>query len=187
MRNLALRVEAVIVSILTIAGLLMLAACPAGAQQAQSTEYGTAGAWIISRRTHDCSMTTGYDNQVGLQVRLDQRRGEAALILLDPSFRSLVEGREYSLDVYFQSGTRLIERYPESTFMPLLGDSPRAVASVFHSYELLPDLAANDTLIIMRGTAIVAKLSLADSAAAITLLRACAAQVARENPSDPFE
>ena len=181
--ELLLRIEAAVLLLAMLAQPVTFATAAFG--QA-APDFRVAG-WIISQDEHGCRMTNGYDNGQGLEVRLDHRLGEAATILVDPSFKSLVEGKKYSLDITFQSGKTLRDDFEDVTFMPLVGASANAVAARMDAYEFLPALARNDSIIILRGNAFVAKLSLKGSAEAVRALKHCARAVANVNPSDPLE
>ena len=181
--ELLLWIEAAILLFFTI---VQSAAYATAAFGRTPSEFSVTG-WLIAPDEHGCRMTSGYNTGQGIQVRLDQRLGQAAFILFDPSFKSLSDGKEYSLDIAFQFGRTLRDAFEDVTFMPLVGADTTAVAAVMDSYEFLPALARNDSIVILRGRALIAKLSLKGSAEAVRALKQCADAVAKSNPSDPLE
>lgn len=132
-------------------------------------------------------MVAAFPREVFLFIRFDDRRDEATLVLVDPSFVSAKEDREYPLDVTLGAGSKILSRFSERTFLSVqVGDRP-GIATMFQGRDFLSIVERAEGLSIMRGGSSVGHFSLYGSRRGAALLRQCAKEVSAKTPSDPLE
>lgn len=148
-------------------------------------EPANVAGWQVTRGDHDCRIGMVYDRMVVLSIRFDARLNQVTMIVSDPAFQSLRQGDAYPIDVHFLG--RRNQSYPGVTFMPMVGgDAPIHEVAALFDRTILDDLSASESVMALKGNAIVANLPLQGSSAAIVALRRCAVDVAQSNPSDPL-
>lgn len=148
----------------------------------------TVDGWRIFTIERGCALATTFEGETTLHVLFEPRSDDATVGIFDPSFRSLKSGDEHRLDVTILSRGRVVGSYESVKFTALETEDKRpGISALFAGGDVLGDLAAGSTLVVMRGDTLVTSLNLDGSAKAIARMRDCAWKVERENPSDPFE
>ena len=155
------------------------------------TEYGRNGRWLINKKEHGCEMMTGRYSQRGgkptiLHIAVDDRISTVTMTFSEPTTKSLKEGEKRSIEVRFLRANSLNKEWGSSEFVVTgTGEDGTFFAKRFTS-ELLDDIGESRGILFYYEDTILQAYPLEESANAIVKLRQCAAEVARDNPSDPF-
>ncbi|MDB5696861.1 MAG: hypothetical protein JWN21_2404 [Sphingomonas bacterium] len=142
--------------------------------------------WTLFKNEDDCALVRSYEGDTLLRVAYTDGLNDGYVTIADPAFKSIEQGKEYKLKLIFVNGKRLDDGWGEVTGHGFRKDDLTGVSFKLSGDTLLNDIASNALLGIFRDDVVVASLRLDGSAAATTELKACAREVQRENPADPF-
>jgi hypothetical protein len=160
--------------------------CPTVAH-AELTTYGEAGGWIISQDKSECFMSASFKNDSNLHIGYDSRLNTVTVGFTDASAKSLNNGDERKLDTFFASSPNTLDDgWKDKTFTVAVNDDGERIFFRQMSAEFLTDMAKYEKLAFFYGDVLLRSYNLEGSALGIQSLRACAAKMARINPSDPF-
>jgi TonB family protein len=161
----------------------LMAALALAAQDFEPKVFASVGPWVIGEHEFECAMSAEYKGGGSLALTYDAQDTESMLVISDPIYAGVRDGQKYELTLRFIRRGRIDDRWGTHTFV-----GSQEKRSVYASYnaELLDDIAAADTLVLLRGDSLAASLSLRGSASAVAQLAKCAAKVARERRRDPF-
>ncbi len=150
-----------------------------------STHYN---GWKLLPTDGGCMISKVFEEKVAVGLAYDERRDEAKLIVTDQSFRSLKDQEIYQLNVAIEGKNGETTTYRNVPFIGLTGKAPTILTDRLTAKQFLTAFEGAARLTITRGTVSVASVDISyGSGWQVSALRQCAAKLAKENPSDPFE
>lgn len=170
--------------IVVLALALASMARPALAQD--STEFAVINGWSLFDERGTCSATTIYEGSIIVRVTYDFGSNTAWLIVANPAWESVEDGRRYSVSLYFSNG----EEYPDAWAYGLRIDHEdgriTALRMQLMGDEFMSDFANAGGVALRMGETRLAILSLRGTRAVAQRLSRCAADGFRRYPPDPF-
>lgn len=167
--------------------LLLIAAFLSAAPQQRARTLD--GGWRLFRNADNCALARSYEGGTMLRIAYYQGLNSVSVQVTDPAFKSIKPGKTYTLDVAFATGGKLNDGWNKvaATGLSIDGDPPiRGLAMKLPGDRFLKAATASAALSVFKDDVTIETLKLDRSAAAIHSLRACARQVQRANPADPF-
>lgn len=155
---------------------------------AVSDTYAAAGSWKIHRNDRDCAMSAVYDGDAVLHISYNPYIDSASVTVVDSAFRSIVQGRDYSLKLLFLRDGKLDESWGEFNALGIVLDEDRkGFTGRFNGLTLLSDVSSADNMAFFRGENMVISFKLGGSARAVSKLKECASVISGGDQNDPFE
>lgn len=151
---------------------------------------GRVGGWyIMQSMQHDtCAASMDYEQGAELSFHWNPRKDTMRVFFEDARLRSLEEGREYKIDLYFRKGQHLDAGWGAVTATgERTGEGVPYTAFSIAARDALVDIASANLIGMMYRGRVVASLDLSGSALMVQALRKCSKEIIAAHPVDPFE
>ncbi len=137
--------------------------------------YAITGPWKIYRNSADCAMSAVYDGNTILHISYDPNIDSASVTVVDSAFKSIVEGKNYSLKLFFLNNGTLDDGWGEFKALGIVLDGDRkGFTGRFNGLALLSDVSSADNMAFFRDENMVIAFKLGGSARAVSKLKECA-------------
>jgi hypothetical protein len=168
--------------------LLFLAAIALSAPaRAEWVDWKAVEGWKISRDTENprCSMGSLYEGygSTFLYLAYTPAKDEAYVSISNENWQSIVDGESMALD--FHLGTETWSGVKAKGYNGGDGE-PAGFVATFDGKDFLIDFGIAPSLIIMKGSTVVDRLSLKGTKAAVIELSRCASSINKGILKDPF-
>lgn len=153
--------------------------------------FGTVGGWSVERSGGSCTLSAPFTSYRGgnitlLSVSFDDRTEAAIVSFNDPTVKSLKNSESKTIKMIFVKNGVLDDGWGESDFTVRAYDDGTFFAKKF-TEQLLTDFAESTRIAFFYKDVLLQSYGLERSREGIGLLRKCAADESRINPTDPFE